>query len=65
MLPHQFGFELLDTDFFGTLLRTVFTNKCRCSVLEKLLLPYVEYLRLKLILVTQVGYSSMLDQMTP
>lgn len=64
MLSCQLGFELLDTSFFDTFLRAIFTDKCCCSVLEKLLLPDVEYLRLKLILVTQVRHRYMLDQVT-
>jgi len=54
MLSHQLGFKLLDSNFFNTLLRTVLTGKCCGSILEKLLLPDIEDLRLKLILVTQV-----------
>ena len=62
MLSDQLGFKLLDLDFFNTLLRLVFSGKCSGSVFEKLLLPDVENLRLKLISVTQVGYSYVLDQ---
>jgi hypothetical protein len=42
VLSCQLGFELLDTGFFSTFLWTIFTDKCCCSVLEKLLLPDVE-----------------------
>lgn len=61
MLSDQLGFKLLDLDFLNTLLRLTFSCKCSGSVLEKLLLPDIEDLRLKLILVTQVRYSSVLD----
>jgi hypothetical protein len=54
MLSNQLGLELLDANLFNTLLRTILTGKSCGSILEKLLLPDIENLWLKLILVTQV-----------
>ena len=64
MLSDQLGLKLLNFDFFNTFLRAAVTQKCCCSVLKKLLLPAIEDPGLKLILVTQVGYCNMLDQVS-